>query len=198
MKSKQIKKLLSLSVLSVGVLASSVMTAFATGEGSPTVSAPRNFNSSLDIEIKATTVDVTVPGNAPVVFNEGGTVTTPLTWPVKNNSLIAGVHITKLTVDGTEKKWKVVSGDTDLKTMPVNDKKIRLKFGKKGGELKLVAPVSGSKENVRGQCDFGNEEIVIPANETQEFSFEIERGAFTTPTENSAKAFDMVLTFAFN
>lgn len=191
MKSKQIKKLLSLSVLSVGVLASSV----ASDSSTVFASEAKNFNSNLNIEIKATTVNVTVPADAPVVFNENGTVTTPSDWSVTNNSAIAGVHITKVSVNDAAKKWRVVDGSTNLTSMPVNTKSIRLKFGKEGN-LKLVAPVLG-EDGFKGECSFNDKEIEIPAKQKQTLSFEIERGAFTT-TESSAKAFDMELTFAFD
>lgn len=180
----KLNKILLSSALCVGVLANTALVANAA-----------DFSSQIDIEVKATTVDVTVPSSAPFVFNEDETNTLPSNWTIRNNSKLARVYVSKISVDGTENQWKVVDGSYDLKTMPVNTKNVRLKFGKEGA-LKLVAPTTGT-DNVKGEYTFGASDIVVPAGQTQELKFDIERGSFTQ-TQSSAKAFDMTIEFNFS
>lgn len=180
----KLNKILLSSALCVGMLANTSLVANAA-----------DFGSQIDIEVKATTVDVTVPSSAPFVFNEDETNTLPSNWTIKNNSKIARVYVSKISVDGTDASWKVVDGTYDLKTMPVNTKNVRLKFGKEGA-LKLVAPKSGT-ENAQGEYVFGASDIVVPAGQTQELKFDIERGSFTQ-TQASSKAFNMTVEFNFS
>lgn len=154
--------------------------------------------AEVTIDVKATTMDrtsVTVPGTLPVVFNEDGTNLLPSDWKIENVSTIAGIHLAKVEMDSKESGWKLLSDSADTKTLPVDTKSIQFYMGK-AGELKLIAPTSGT-ESTTGSFEFEAEDISIPSGETQVISFNINRGAFKT-AKAAAKAFDMVLTFEFN
>lgn len=188
----KVQKMLLAGVLACGMAVNGVSTAYATINTDVKGSA----TGQIDIEIKATNVDVTVPATAPFVFNEDESTTTPSNWKVINNSEIARVYLSKVSVDGTEAGWKVVDGSYDLKTMAVNTKNIRLKFGKEGEE-KLVSPVDSASEGNVGEYTFDPSDIVVPAQSEQVLKFNIERGSFTN-AEASAKAYEMTLEFNFS
>ena len=177
------KKLLS-SLLVAGMFMSQVAPVFAATQG-----------SVLNIEAKATTVNMTVPGTAAIVFNADGTNTTPTNFNITNNSQIAGVHLESVDLNAGESGWKVVDASTDIKTQAVNTKNIRLKVGKEGQE-QIVQPTSGNS-NSTGKATLGQSLFSIAAEGTETMKFVVERGAFTTP-EAEAKAFDMTLNFEFN
>ena len=184
MKRSKLNKILLSSILSLGVLASTASVANAA-----------DFTSQIEVEVKATTVNVTVPSSAPFIFNEDETNTLPSNWSVTNNSNLSKVYISKISIDGTDAGWKVVNDTYDLKTMSVNTKNVRLKFGKEG-DLKLISPVSGN-ENTKGEYTFGASDIVIPAGTSQELKFDIERGSFTQ-AQSKSKAFGMTIEFNFS
>lgn len=205
MNRSKISKILLSSVLSLGVLATSSvssLTAFADGVASTPLTPSVNktnpagiVGSDINIDIETTTVNVDVPSSVPIKFNENGTVTAPKKWTIKNNSEIAGIHLAKISVDGSEKGWKVVDGSKNLKIMPVNTKHVRMKFGK-ADDLKLVAPKS-KDVSAKGEYKFDPTDIIVGATESQELEFNIERGAFTK-AEGVAGAFKMELDFKFN
>jgi hypothetical protein len=153
--------------------------------------------SDVDIEIKATdmNVSVTVPSTLPIVFNADGTNTLPTNWSIQNKSAIAGIHLTRIDMDAGATGWKLLAASEDVKTLSADTKSIQFSAGKSGA-LKLVAPTGGAASKT-GSVTFANTDISIPSGKTQVLSFQVVRGAFTQ-TEASAKAFDMVLTFAFN
>lgn len=144
--------------------------------------------TEVKIETKATTVNVTVPATGiPIVFNEDGTNTYPTNWAITNNSAIAGLHLSKIDMTGTD-GWSLLGESADTKVLAADTKQIKFSMGKSGSE-KLVDPSAGAT--------FTPSEISIPASESQVFSFVVERAAFTQSAA-STKAFDMTLTFDFN
>lgn len=173
------------AVLSVAVLLGAVVPVNAA-------------SAEVTIEIKQTAMDnvsVTVPTSLPIVFNEDGTNTLPTNWTIENISTIAGIHLAQIDLDGSATGWKVLAGTEDTKTMSADTKSVQFSVGK-SGNLKLVAPISGTT-SAKGYVTFEPNDISIPSGKTQILSFDLERGAFTS-TQASEKAFDMVLTFEFN
>ena len=220
MKSKQLRKILLSSLLSVGVLASSSLPAFAETQffGGKTLetqtatagvmtttkdtkeNAYGESHSNLNFEVEATNVNVTVPTEVPFIFNKDGDTLVPNNFIVQNHSNIAGIYLENITLDSEKAGWKVVDDQFDLKSMSVDSKNVRIKFGKTGeGEvMKLISP-SGARakgsSNI-GSADFDNCEINIQAKQTQKLDFVVERGAFSKDVASS-KAFDMTLQFRF-
>lgn len=180
----KMRNLLLAGILSIGLTSSMVTSAFATG-----------FGSELTIDAKATTVNVTVPGTAAMIFNEDGTNTVPSSFTVTNNSKIAGVSLTQIDLDASTSGWKLLADSVDLKTQAKDVKNIRLKMGK-DGVMKTIAP-SSSTESETGSATFTSGEISIPATQSETIKFEVERGAFTSAIPAS-KAFGMTLNFEFN
>lgn len=155
-------------------------------------------SAEVMIDVKATALDqtiVTVPGTLPVVFNEDGSNLLPSDWTIENGSTIAGIHLEKVEMDAKESGWKLLAASADTKTLPADSKSIQFYMGK-AGELKLIAPTSGSEAST-GSFEFGADDISISSGGEQVISFDINRGAFKT-AKAAAKAFDMVLTFQFN
>lgn len=200
MNKKKLMTMLACGLVALNICAT---TAHAEpGEGVPSQTINTNTTvqgvstGQIDIAIKPTNVDVTVPANAPFVFNEDESTTTPSSWVITNNSGIARVYLSKITVDGSANDWNVVNDDFDLKTMPVNTQNIRLKFGKEDA-LKTVSPVNaGSVANV-GEYVFDPSDIVVKSKESQLLKFNVERGSFTK-TQASSKAYGMTLEFKFS
>lgn len=184
MLKKNFNKILLSGALSVGILSSLATNAFAA-----------QFGSELWIDAKATTVNVTVPSNAPMIFNEDGTNTLPTNFTVTNNSKIAGVSLTGISLDSKNSGWTLLSEGTDLKVQAKDLKKIKLKMGK-DGQMKTIAPTNGSNDST-GSASWSSGDISIPALGSETIKFEVDRGAFDTPVAN-AKAFDMTLNFEFN
>lgn len=164
------------------------------GSAIPTYAA----STDVKIEIKETAMDevsVDVPTVLPIVFNEDGSNTLPSDWIIENKSTIAGIHLSQIDMDAGNTGWKLLTGTENTKELPVNTKSIQFSVGK-GSALKLVAPTSGTS-SVKGSVSFADTDIAIASGETQVLTFHVERGAFTE-AEESAEAFDMVLTFNFN
>ena len=182
-------KVLLAAVLSATIVLGGVNTAHA---------ADSEQSAQVMIDVKATALDntvVTVPGTLPVVFNEDGTNLLPTDWSIENGSAIAGIHLEKVEMDAKDSGWKLLSDSADTKTLPADSKSIQFYMGK-AGELKLIAPTSGSEAST-GSFAFEADDISIPSGGEQVISFDINRGAFKT-AKAAAKAFDMVLTFQFN
>ena len=173
-----LRKLLFAGILSSGILL-----------GSGTVASASNFGSELQIDVKATTINVTVPSTAPMIFNEDGTDTLPSSFTVKNNSKVGGVYLKKIALAAGNSGWTLLDSGADLKTQPKDQKKIKLYIGKKDSE-KLISPSTAS-------ASFGASEIVIPASGSETLSFKVERGTFSQAVPNST-AFNMTLSFEFN
>ena len=176
------KKLLS-SLLITGMVMGSTVPAFAA-----------EFGTQLQIDAKATTVNMTVPGTAPMIFNENGSNTVPTDFTITNNSSIAAVNLASINLDANASGWTLVPEITDVKVQAVNKKAIKLKLGAEGFE-KIVAP-TGNVEASTGSVTLGQSDFSIEANGSKKLSFVVERGAFTTPT--SGAAFNMTMNFEFN
>ena len=152
-------------------------------------------SSAINIEAKATTVNVTVPGTYAMVFKEDGTNLLPETFTIQNNSTVAGVHITTVEVDAGSSGWTVLGESANLKTQAVNTKAIKLKVGEKGNE-QLVTPSGGTK-HAQGTATLGQSNFSIEASGSKTMNFVVERGAFSNAVA-SERAFGMTLNFAFN
>ena len=154
-------------------------------------------SSEVQIEIEATdmNVSVTVPSTLPIVFHADGTNTFPTNWTIENKSAIAGIHLTGVEMDAEKTDWRLLEGSVDVKMQSADCKSIQFFMGKENA-LKLIVPTEGT-ESAKGAVTFEKVDISIPAGGKQNISFDVERGAFTQ-TEASAKAFQMVLNFAFN
>lgn len=208
------KKFILTSIICLGVLTSSIAPASAATVGGETIEqtttsgesvtsttkdndgagAYGTVGSDLRIDVKATNVNVTVPTTAPFVFNEDGNSLVPTNFNVTNNSAIAGVYLESISLDSKTNGWKVVDDGFSLKTMPVDTKDVRIKFGKTGAE-RLIAPTSGDSA-ATGIASFQSGEIDIEAGQTQKLDFKVERGAFSKDIAD-ATAFDMTLKFRF-
>ena len=184
------KKLLLSSLVCLGVLSSTVTNASALTDSA----TAKGFGSELKIDAKATTVNVTVPTTAPMVFNADGTDTLPSSWTIKNNSKLGGVYLDSISLDAGSSGWSLLSESADLKTQSKDLKKIKLKIGKEGQE-KLIAPTNASDDST-GSADFSIGDIDIEANQSQELNFVLERGTYTRDLANST-AFNMTLKFEF-
>lgn len=177
----KLRKLLLSGVLSMGVLGSMGVNAFAAG-------------TAVNIETKATTVNMQVPGTMAVIFNEDGTNTIPTNFTVTNNSKIAGVSLVKIDVDAGTSGWNFCDQATDMKIKPAGTKDIKFTAGKEG-VTKLVTP--STSRDKKASASFNSGQISIPASGSQVLKFEMERTAFKEAI-SSSKAFDMTLTFDFN
>lgn len=199
MNKKKLMTMLACGLVALNICATTAHAEPSEGVPSQTVNTNTTVQGvstgQIDIAIKPTNVDVTVPANAPFIFNEDETTTTPSNWVITNNSGIARVYLSKISVDGTAAKWNVVDDKYDLKTMDVNTKNIRLKFGKEG-ELKTVAPLDSANVGSKGEYVFTSDDIVVPSKQSQLLKFNVERGSFTD-TQASSKAYGMTLEFNF-
>lgn len=178
----KLRKLLLMGLLTSGI----------TLGGANVVSAA-DFGSNLTIEAKPTTVNVTVPSTAPMVFNEDGTNTLPSAFTLINNSEIGGVSLTNIALESPKSTWSLLSESADLKIQPKDQKKIKLHIGKTGEE-KLIAPGSNASQ---GSASFNLGQISIPAKGSETLKFKVERGAFSQAVAEDT-AFNMTLTFEFN
>ncbi len=176
-----LRKLLMAGLLSSGILL-----------GTGTVASAANFGSELQIDVKATTINVTVPSTAPMVFNEDGTNTLPSNFTVNNNSKLGGVYLKQISLNSGAGGWTLLDTGDDLKTLPKDQKKIKLSIGKQGSE-KLIKPASSG---TTGSATFSVGEVDIPASGSETLNFKVERGTFTQAVPNST-AFNMTLTFDF-
>ena len=182
------KKFLTLAIC-LTTLATTTIPAFASE-----VRATAG-NSEVQIKTEATTMNITVPGDAALmVFKADGSNELPKNFNITNNSQIAGVHITDIKLSSAE--WQLGNDTVNTKTLPKDEKTIKMEIGLAGTEKKVV-PDSSAVKAKTGTATFGEADFVIPATETKTLNFKVERGAFTQASE-AAKAFDMNINFAFN
>lgn len=182
---KKVKVLLA-AVLSITVVLGTVV---------PTYAAEPVSEVKIAIEPTDMNVSVTVPSTLPIVFNADGSNAIPDNWTIENVSALAGIHVTKVHLNGNGTGWKVTNDSAIVKTQSVNGRAVKFFIGVPG-TMKLVEPKSGS-ENETGTASFEPNDICIASGESQTLNFTVERGAFTETTA-SAKAFSMTLDFAFN
>lgn len=177
---------------------SKILTALLTGSISIGVLSgmvtPASAGTSVNIQAKPTTVNMTVPSTMAVVFNEDGTNTLPTNFSVTNNSAIAGVSLVKIDVDAGSTGWNFCQSTVDLKTRPADTKEIKFTAGK-SGVSKLVSP--SSEKGTSASASFASGQISIPSKGSETLAFSVERTAFKQAI-SSSKAFDMTLTFDFN
>ena len=185
MKTNKLKLLTS--ALALSMMASASLPVFAAGNGE---------NVAVNIEAKATTVNITMSDTVPVTFNADGTNTVPTNFSIKNNSAISGLHLdtVKLTAAAST-DWKVAADSFNTKTMAKDTKTIIFKLGAEG-KLKTAVPASGTTA-ATGTATFGAADFQIPATGSKIMKFDITRGAFSKEL-TSAKAFDMVMNFSFD
>jgi len=155
---------------------------------------PASASTNVKIETKATQMNVTVPTSIEFIFNEDGSNTLPTNFNITNNSQIARVSLVKAEMNALTSGWRLLPASANTKLLAVDTKDIQFYMGL-DGEEKIVA--SGNDASTSGNASWSNGEITIDASQTQNISFEINRGAFNT-AESSSKAFDMILTFEFN
>lgn len=185
------KKFILTSIISLFALTTVATPAFADVTDSSTA---KGFGSELQIDAKATTVNVTVPTTAPMVFNADGTATLPSDCTIQNNSKIGGVYLDSISLDARDFGWKLLQESADLKLQAKDLKKIKLKIGKSGHE-KLIAPTNATEDST-GAADFNSGDIDIAASSSETLNFIVERGTFTQDVPN-ATAFNMTLKFEF-
>ncbi|VYU45440.1 hypothetical protein [Clostridium paraputrificum] len=178
----KLRKLLLMGLISSGMVI-----------GGANITSAAEFGSNLVIEAKPTTVNVTVPSTAPMVFNEDGTNTLPSAFTLTNNSEIGGVSLTNINLVSPKNAWSLLPNEADLKVQPKDQKKIKLHIGKTGAE-RLIAPGSTASQ---GSASFSLGEISIPAKGSETLKFKVERGAFSQAVAEDT-AFNMTLTFEFN
>lgn len=155
--------------------------------------AATNGNTAVNIEAKATTMNVNVPSTAAFVFNADGTNVVPTNFTITNNSKISGIHVTSiaLTSADADKGWKLLPESANVKTQAVNTKNIKMTINNK------PVVVTGTAAATTGTATYEANDIAIASEGTTTLKFGVERGSFTTAVA-SGKAFDMVTSFAFN
>lgn len=183
---KKFSKLVTALTLSLAMVVGMGVSAFAASE-----------SATVDIEIKATTMNVTVPSSVPIVFNADGTNTYPTNWKITNNSKISQIYLASVSVDGSAYGWDIIGEDStvDIKRLAADTKDIKFYMGLKG-DLKQFSNASDKTATAAtASVSYGNS-IAIAAEGTQVIEFEVERCSFTS-SHTSATAFDMTLEYAF-
>ena len=151
--------------------------------------------SNITIDAEPTTVDVTVPATAPMVFNADGTNTVPSNFTIENHS-IGEVHLTNIKLHApNENHWMFAKVGTNLKLEPANTKTITLKLGAAGAEKS--AEIGFTSRSDSATVTFEAKDFVIPADGSKTLAFVVDRCAFTKAI-SSEKAVDMTLNFDFN
>ena len=179
------KQALLSAALTVGMLGMTVTPAFAAGNGG---------NVNVDIQAKATTVNVTVSDTAAFVFNEDGTNTTPSNFTVTNNSEIAGLHLVSANfTQEADKGWTIEDQNYSFKTMAKDTKKVALQLGAEG---KLKDVIKGT-DGKTGKATFGANDFQLPAKTSKTVKFGVKRGAFSQAVANET-AFKMVMNYEFD
>lgn len=158
-------------------------------------SMPTLAATDVSLDVKGTSINMTIPTSAPIIFNADGTNTVPTNFGITNNTSIAGVHLSNVTLDAKTSGWKLLDSTEDTKLLGANSRNIKFSIGKKGS-LKLIKPTTGKLDS-KGSYTFASNDIIIPASGSQILDFNVDRGAFTSDT-TSANAFSMTLNFEFN
>ncbi|MBQ4560531.1 MAG: hypothetical protein IJA54_09450 [Tyzzerella sp.] len=151
-------------------------------------------SASVTFKVEQTDVNtaVTVPGQLPIIFNADGTNTYPSNWIIYNKSELAGVHLQ--TVKLVEKSdWKVVNESTDLTKNTHDTKQIKFYMGVPN-KLRIFKPYADGGSALSFEEEYA---VSIPAGGSQQFEFEIKRGAFNTALSEHI-AFELQLNFAYN
>lgn len=182
----KINKLLMSGILSVGILGTTALPAFAATNGT--------YGSTVEIEVRNPSMDVTVPTTLPMIFEQDGNNILPNNWQVRNNSVSTDIYVASISVDGNESGWSVVADDFDIANTK-DMQAIELKMGLAGKE-KVVAPVFSEKDG-DGLVIFDKADIPVAKGESKLLNIKVERGTFTHAIAN-AKAFDLSIEFGIN
>ena len=176
------KKILSIIIAIVLTFCLS-LSVFATGTKSSTV----------NIQVKPTTMNVTVPSSMPFVFNEDGTNTYPNNITITNNSTISNIYLAKVEMNGSSTGWKLLKDTYDVTNLSVNEKATIFKMGLSGA-LHTVTP--STDKATTGVATWTQSEFTIKSKETKTLAFDIKRGSFTDSTAQSV-AYNITMTYNF-
>ena len=155
--------------------------------------------STITVKAEPTTVNVTVPATAPMVFNADGTNTVPRNFTIENKS-IGGIYLKNIKLEPSYHptySWKIAKEGTNLKALGANSPVITLKLGAAGAEKSAVPNESSTEYAKNATVTFEKNDFVIPADGSKTLSFVVDRCAFTS-VNDTEDAFDMTLNFDFN
>lgn len=182
-----------MKTVKVAVLSALVLGSVGIGSSAVYADGPSEA-STLNIEVKATTIKATVPTEASVLFNEDETVTVPTNFDITNDSTITDLSIVKFALDGGT-DWTLASDAKDLKTNKSDTKEARIQVGPTTDNLQTIVPTAGESA-ATGSTSWANGTVNIKPGATQNIAFNVERGAFSEAIAN-AKAYGMQLDFEF-
>ncbi len=175
-------------ILTSAVLMGAAMPASASG-----------FGTTMNIEVKGTEMNITVPTSMDFVLNADETNTYPETFTIQNNSGISGVYVDSIDFtqpgNASSNGWEFLKEGYDTLKLPADSKAIVFELGLPG-DLKDVAPTGGVERAETGKAVFGEEVLDLAAGEEKTFAFNIKRGAFTSDAV-SEHAFDATINFEF-
>ena len=151
-------------------------------------------SASVVLTVEQTNINtaVTVPGQIPIVFNADGTNTYPTNWTIYNNSEIAGIHLVSVDLE-SKGTWELLKESVDVTTLEHDTRAIKFSMGTPD-KLRVMSPYADGTATLVFEDDYA---VSIPAGGSQQFEFEVERGAFNTALSEHI-AFGMTLTFAYN
>ena len=191
---KQSKRILSTSLAALTLVSSS---GFSTIAGISQVFAAERGDASVNIAAEATTVNVTMPTDLPIVFNEDGTNTYPTHFNVANNSSLGGIHLASAYLDADGSGWKLLGESADITKLSKNTKKVKFYVNDKIITPATVGDSSNPKQGEIGTASFKEGDFNIKASDNKDLTFKVDRGAFTEASSN-ANAYKMKLNFEFN
>mgnify|MGYP003372017494 CR=1 FL=1 len=197
---KQSKRILSTSLAALTLISSSGLTGLTSlsnfGEMSQVFAAEKG-DASVNIAAEATTVNVTMPTDLPIVFNEDGTNTYPTHFNIANNSSLGGIHLASAYLDADGSGWKLLNESTDTTKLAKNTKKVKFYVNSKIITPATVGDSSNPKQDEIGTASFEEGDFNIEASKNKDLTFKVDRGAFTEASSN-ANAYKMKLNFEFN
>ena len=174
------------------VIAFALVGILAVGQVAPAFAASSETevagSSTINIETKAVTVNMTVPSSADFVFNANGTTTVPTNWEIKNNNAYTAVKLNEVNLTG-ENTWKIANASEAL---ALDQKAIKLKVGAPEG-LKQVVPTNATTD-ATGKAVFAASDFVIPKTNKKVLKFDVTRPDFSKSAV-SEKAYTMGLVF---
>lgn len=191
---KQSKRILSTSLAALTLVSSS---GFSTIAGMSQVFAAERGDASVNIAAEATTVNVTMPTDLPIVFNEDGTNTYPTHFNIANNSSLGGIHLASAYLDADGSGWKLLGESADTTKLSKNTKKVKFYVNGKIITPATVGDSSNPKQDEIGTAIFEEGDFNIEASKNKDLTFKVDRGAFTEASSN-ANAYKMRLNFEFN
>lgn len=182
-----------LSKVLTGVMATAMMV------GAAIPASASGFGTTMNIEVKGTEMNITVPTTMDFVLNADETNTYPETFAIQNNSGISGVYVDSIDftqpATASSDSWEFLKEGYDTLKLPVDSKAIVFELGLPG-DLKDVVPTGGVDRDETGTATFGEGVLDLAAGEEKTFGFNIERGSFTADAA-SEHAFDATINFEF-